>query len=44
MSQKLSGKDDILVATGSLFVAAEVREIIKGIDPELYCDFVKLHK
>ncbi len=44
MSEKLSGKDDILVATGSLFVAAEVREIIKGIDPELYYDFVKSHK
>ncbi len=44
MAEKLSGKYDILVATGSLFVAAEVREIIKGIDPELYYDFAKSHK
>ena len=28
--------DDLVLATGSLFVAAEAREVIKGIEPELY--------
>ena len=29
-------EDDLVLATGSLFVAAEAREAIKGIEPELY--------
>ena len=31
-----AGDDDLVLATGSLFVAAEARETIKGIKPELY--------
>ena len=31
-----AGDDDLVLATGSLFVAAEARETIKGIEPELY--------
>jgi dihydrofolate synthase/folylpolyglutamate synthase len=33
-----AGDDDLVLATGSLFVAAEVREAILGIEPELYPD------
>ena len=33
---EVAGEDDLVLATGSLFVAAEVREVIKGIEPELY--------
>lgn len=29
-------KDDIIIATGSLFIAAEVREYLMEIEPELY--------
>ncbi len=32
------GPAGIIVATGSLFVAAEVRELVLGIEPELYPD------
>ncbi|MCE2463986.1 MAG: hypothetical protein J4F46_08795, partial [Dehalococcoidia bacterium] len=31
-----SEEGDLILATGSLFVAAEAREVIKGIEPELY--------
>ena len=31
-----AGEDGLVLATGSLFVAAEVREAIMGIEPELY--------
>ena len=31
-----AGEDDLVLATGSLFVAAEVRETIRDIEPELY--------
>ena len=31
-----AGDGDLVLATGSLFMAAEIREIIKGITPELY--------
>ena len=34
----LAGKDDLILATGSLFIAAEVIEIEHGIEPELYPD------
>ena len=30
------GKDDFILATGSLFLAAEVREVILDIEPEIY--------
>ncbi len=33
-----AGEGDLVLATGSLFVAAEVREAIMGIEPELYPD------
>ena len=33
-----AGEDDLVLATGSLFVAAEVREAVLGIEPELYPD------
>lgn len=32
----LAGAQDLILATGSLFVVAEVREAVKGITPELY--------
>ena len=32
----VAGKDDLVLATGSLFLAAEVREVVKGIPPEIY--------
>ena len=35
-----AGEDDLVLATGSLFVAAEVREAILGIEPELYPDLL----
>ena len=31
-----TGSNDLIIAIGSLFVAAEVREIIKNIPPEDY--------
>ena len=31
-----AGEGDLILATGSLFVAAEAREVVKGIEPELY--------
>ena len=37
-AKTLAGKDDLILATGSLFVAAEVVEIEHGIEPELYPD------
>lgn len=37
-AKKLAGKDDLILATGSLFIAAEVVEIEHGIEPELYPD------
>jgi dihydrofolate synthase/folylpolyglutamate synthase len=35
-----AGEGDLVLATGSLFVAAEVREAILGIEPELYPDLL----
>ena len=32
----IAGNDDLVLATGSLFLAAEVREVVKGIPPEVY--------
>ena len=32
--------DDLVLATGSLFVAAEVREAVLGIEPEVYPDLL----
>ena len=36
MAFDIAGDGDLILTTGSLFVAAEVREVIKGIEPELY--------
>ena len=35
-----AGEGDLVLATGSLFVAAEVREKLLGIEPELYPDLL----
>ena len=35
---RMAGPQTLIVATGSLFVAAEVIEQVKGIEPELYPD------
>ena len=35
-----AGDGDLVLATGSLFLAAEVREIVRGIEPELYPELV----
>ena len=37
-AKSLAGKDDLIIATGSLFIAAEVVEIEHGIEPEMYPD------
>ena len=39
-----AGEDDLVLATGSLFVAAEVREARLGIEPELYPDLLPLDR
>lgn len=39
-ARELADKGDLILATGSLFVAAEVREEILGIEPELYPDLL----
>ncbi len=36
MAFDMAGDGDLILTTGSLFVAAEAREVIKGIEPELY--------
>ncbi|MBF8266672.1 MAG: folylpolyglutamate synthase [Dehalococcoidia bacterium] len=36
MAQDMAKEDDLILTTGSLFVAAEVRELLKGIAPETY--------
>ena len=35
-ARSLAGEDDLILATGSLFLAAEVREAALGIPPEVY--------
>ena len=39
-AQALAGPGDLVLATGSLFVAAEARETLLGIEPELYPDLL----
>ena len=36
MALESAGAGDLVLATGSLFVAAEVREAVLGIEPEIY--------
>jgi len=33
-----AGPNDLVLATGSLFLAAEIREAALGIEPEIYTD------
>ena len=37
---ELAGPKDLILGTGSLFVAAEIREALLGIEPELYPDLL----
>jgi dihydrofolate synthase/folylpolyglutamate synthase len=37
---EVAGPEDLVLATGSLFLAAEVREAMLGIEPELYPDLL----
>ena len=36
LALQLSGDNALVLATGSLFLAAEAREVVKGIPPEIY--------
>lgn len=36
LAWELAGPEDLILAAGSLFVAAELREAVLGIEPELY--------
>ena len=40
LARQQAGPDDLILATGSLFVAAEAREQVLGIEPELYPDLL----
>ena len=35
-AENLADENDIILVTGSLFVAAEAREFVKNISPEIY--------
>ncbi len=39
-----AGENDLVLATGSLFVAAEAREAMLGIEPEIYPDLLPLDR
>ena len=40
LARREAGATDLILATGSLFVAAEAREAMLGIEPELYPDLL----
>ncbi len=40
LARKEAGSRDLVLATGSLFVAAETRETVLGIEPEIYPDLL----
>ena len=40
LARSKAGERDLILATGSLFVAAEARETMLGIEPELYPDLL----
>ena len=40
LARQLAGPDDLILGVGSLFVAAELRETVLGIEPELYPDLL----
>ena len=39
-AREAADQGDLILATGSLFVAAEIREKFLGIEPELYPDLL----
>ena len=41
LAMEVAGKKDLVLATGSLFLAAEVREAALGIEPEIYPELTK---
>ena len=40
LARQAAGPEDLVLGTGSLFVAAELREAVLGIEPELYPDLL----
>ena len=42
LALELARKNDLVLATGSLFLAAEVREVVKGIPREIYPELGRL--
>ncbi len=40
LARQAAGPEDLILGTGSLFVAAELREALLGIEPELYPDLL----
>ena len=40
LAREWAGPEDLILAAGSLFVAAEMREAVLGIEPELYPDLL----
>ena len=40
VARSFANDDDLILGTGSLFVAAEVREAVLGIEPEIYPDLL----
>ena len=40
LARQEADPEDLILVTGSLFVAAEVREAVLGIEPELYPDLL----
>ena len=40
LAHREAGPEDLILGTGSLFVAAELREAVLGIEPELYPDLL----
>ena len=40
LARQGAGPEDLILGTGSLFVAAELREAVLGIEPELYPDLL----
>ncbi len=41
IAMKIAEKKDLVLATGSLFLAAEIREVALGIEPEIYPEYTK---
>ena len=41
IAMEIAEKKDLVLATGSLFLAAEIREVALGIEPEIYPEYTK---